>query len=403
MFALLVSVVLSLPVLGASAYLFLLAALARKPARRASPKGLGRVPALRFDIIVPAHNEESSVAETVASLKAVDYPADLFRVIVVADNCDDATASKAEQAGAFVLTRRDPSRKAKGYALEFAFDWLKKEGLPDVIAVIDADTVVSRNILIELAHKFENGADAVQVAYLVRNAEGSWRTRLVAFSFILFHVVRSLGRERLGLSAGLRGDGMAFSREVILRVPYQAYSTAEDVEHGIALGEAGYRVEYAADASVESEMFADEGQSRWQRRRWEGGRAWLASTRGLRLFATAIRRRDKVLLDLAMDVLVPPLSTLVLLIAAGVLASLAAGFWIGRPLAVAAPWLLSAAFVSFYVARGIQLWGTGLRGVIDLLWVPVYVVWKIGLWLRRPRESKSEGAQAAQPKASHER
>jgi len=46
----------------------------------------------------------------------------------------------------------------------------------------------------------------------------------MAIAFTLFHGVRSLARERLGLSAGLRGNGMVFTRELMARVPHDAYS-----------------------------------------------------------------------------------------------------------------------------------------------------------------------------------
>ena len=62
---------LALPVLAASAYLAALAAAARAPAPE--PRG-GRPPRIRFDVIVPAHDEEAGVAATVASLLGVDYP-----------------------------------------------------------------------------------------------------------------------------------------------------------------------------------------------------------------------------------------------------------------------------------------------------------------------------------------
>lgn len=58
-------------------------------------------------IPVPAH-DEPSIASTVENLLAVDHPKDLRRVIVVADNCTDAT----------VLERVDAERRGKGYALE---------------------------------------------------------------------------------------------------------------------------------------------------------------------------------------------------------------------------------------------------------------------------------------------
>src|ERR1700730_3019269 len=37
---------------------------------------------LRFDVIVPAHNEESVIAAAVASLKSIDWPQDQFRCSV---------------------------------------------------------------------------------------------------------------------------------------------------------------------------------------------------------------------------------------------------------------------------------------------------------------------------------
>jgi 1,2-diacylglycerol 3-beta-glucosyltransferase len=98
----------SLPALAASAYLAGLAVLARRTAPPAAA-----VPTLKYDVIVPAHNEEAEIAETVRSLRAVDYPASLFRVLVVADNCTDATAERAAAAGAQVLVRKNAEHRGK--------------------------------------------------------------------------------------------------------------------------------------------------------------------------------------------------------------------------------------------------------------------------------------------------
>ena len=43
-------------------------------------------------------------------------------MIVIADNCSDATSSIAMQAGALVFERTDPELRGKGYALSFAFE-----------------------------------------------------------------------------------------------------------------------------------------------------------------------------------------------------------------------------------------------------------------------------------------
>ena len=54
---------------------------------------------LRFDIVIPAHNEESVIAHVIGSAQRMDWPADRYRVVVVADNCTDATAAVARRAG----------------------------------------------------------------------------------------------------------------------------------------------------------------------------------------------------------------------------------------------------------------------------------------------------------------
>src|SRR5258708_38764066 len=98
-------VALSLLPLAWTGYLAALALLsweAEVPASDGSEK-------TRFDVIVPAHDEELGIAATVESLLAVDYPAELRRVLVVADNCGDATAARARDAGAVGLARTDPS------------------------------------------------------------------------------------------------------------------------------------------------------------------------------------------------------------------------------------------------------------------------------------------------------
>ena len=306
----------ALPVAVASGYLALLALLARRRTPPPPPP-----PRLRFDVVVPAHNEEQGIASTVTSLLALDYPRELYRVVVVADNCTDCTAELARRAGAHVVERHDPAHRGKGYALAHAYALSVEEGLADAVVVVDADSVASPNLLAAMGARFAAGAQAVQARYGVRNVSSSWRTQLMAIAFACFHDVRSLAREQLGLSCGLRGNGMAFTRELLQRVPHTAYSVVEDLEYGIQLGYAGVRVAFAGEAHVLGEMPAWGAASRTQRDRWEAGRLGVARAHAARLLRAALVRRDRVALDLALDLLVPSLSTLVIASVTGTAAS----------------------------------------------------------------------------------
>ena len=374
-------VVVALPFLLASAYLLLLTLLSGR-----SPPPATVVPRLRFDLVVPAHDEEGGIGGTVRSLLAVDYPAGLRRAVVVADNCTDATAERAIQAGARVLVRQDPTRRGKGYALDHAFRWCLEDGFSDAIVVVDADTVVGPDLLRAFAARLEAGEVAVQADNGVANPEASWRTCLMAIAFALVDTVRMLGRERLRCSAGLRGNGMCLAARTLREVPYQAFSLVEDLEYGIRLGLAGHRVAYARDAQVRSAMAVGAAASGTQRQRWEGGRFALARRQAAGLLLLGLRRRDRILLDLGMDLAVPPLAYLAGAVATGAtLAGLSTWLAGGSPLACL-PWLASLAAILVYVLRGWQLSGTGLAGLRALLHAPGYLAWKLGLALQGRRK-----------------
>jgi 1,2-diacylglycerol 3-beta-glucosyltransferase len=373
----------ALPVLAASSYLAALAVLARR-----QPPPVPEPPRLRFDVVVPAHNEETEITKTVESLLALDYPSQLFRVLVVADNCSDGTAAKAAAAGARVLVRQDTELRGKGYALALAFSRSLAEGFADAVVVVDADTIVSRNLLSAFATRFEDGAAAVQADYGVRNPQSSWRTRMMTIALAAFHGVRSLARERLRVSCGLRGNGMGFSKAVLEAHPPSAFSIVEDLEYGIQLGYAGIRVQYVHEARVLGHMAVTEGDSRSQRRRWERGRKALVRQHVPRLLEQAWRRRDLSLLDLALDLIVPPIGQLVLVSSAGLVLSLAAS-----PFHVlVSPWLWAAALcgILLHVIKGWSVSGVGISGLFDLLWAPVYILWKLTLRFRDKGKTPQE-------------
>jgi glycosyltransferase involved in cell wall biosynthesis len=82
--------------------------------------------------VVPAFNEEATVARTVKSLLSVKS---VGRVVVVADGCSDATVQEATGVGATVLARA--RRRGKGRALEEALDRIGPTA--DVYLFVDGD------------------------------------------------------------------------------------------------------------------------------------------------------------------------------------------------------------------------------------------------------------------------
>jgi len=374
---------LAIPAAGSSLYLLALTLLSTSSA---PPRRSTRT--TRFDIIIPAHNEAAGIAAVVKSARAIDWPADRFRVVVVADNCSDDTAAIASASGAEVLVRQHDQLRGKGYALAHAFEHSRAGDWAHAVVVIDADSRVSANLLEAVAARMECGEAAVQVHYGVSNIHASWRTRLMAIAMGAFHRLRSRGRERLGLSCGIRGNGWALTHALLRQRPYASFSLTEDIEYGIELGMERVRVAYADEASCDGEMVSREKDARSQRRRWEQGRIALLRDRTMPLLEEAFMGRSLLCLDLALDLLVLPLSYVALsaVALAGAGWFLASGgpgpgtwFWVGAS---------SCAALALYALRGWQLSGSGLRGLLDLLRAPFFLLWKLVLMFRSRRTAE---------------
>ena len=299
-------------------------------------------------------------------------------MVVVADNCTDRTAEYAAETGARVLVRCEPEKRGKGYALAFAFEVLCLEGFSAVV-VVDADTVVEPNMTAEFCRVFAAGADAVQCRYGVRNPESSLRTRLMHVALLAFNVLRPRGRDWLGLSAGLLGNGFGLTEETLRVVPYDARSVVEDLEYHLRLVQAGRRVRFADATTVWADMPTAGHGVETQRARWEGGRL-----RMLRDVAPALARAvlagQPRLLEPLLDLLLLPLAFHVILLCAMLLSP----FPLVRIYALA-----GLGVVAFHLGVALYVGGGDMKDVLALAAAPFYMAWKlrmVGALLRGARK-----------------
>ncbi len=249
-------------------------------------------PAFRLAIIVPAHNEELLVARSVASFRAA--AGDLARVLVVAHNCVDSTAARAEAAGAEVLVYNDPEAKGKGFALRYGFNYALEEGA-DAVMVLDADSIVTPNTVALVLGAFAAGARVVQCRYEMESTTERSSTRLAALAFRGFNVIRPRGREKLGFSCGILGNGFAILRPVLEAIPYDAFSVVEDLEYHLHLVMAGERVRYLDAAVISADFPESKAGESVQRSRWEGGRLLTARTWALPLMGKILSGKVRLL------------------------------------------------------------------------------------------------------------
>jgi peptidoglycan/xylan/chitin deacetylase (PgdA/CDA1 family) len=227
----------------------------------------GRAPTHTFAILIPAHNEQDALPATLRSVFALEYPADMVRVYVVADNCTDNTAAVASEAGVLSLVRTDPERRGKGFALAFGLDAVRADN-PDAVLILDADCELDPRALQELDAVFASGAEAAQLDVQSANADEGPAGYVAAVGDALEGFVTA-GLDRFGCSVPLRGTGMAFRLSALQRVPWSAFSPTEDAEYSDRLRAAGVRVRLAGGrvSCAAPPRVRDLCQ---QRRRWRG-------------------------------------------------------------------------------------------------------------------------------------
>ena len=372
---LVVSLLIAIP----AAFLCLQLVTAARRAPLTPPPAAATPRRARLAVLMPAHNEERGIAAAIASVRAALGQQD--RLLVVADNCSDATASVARAAGAEVTERTDRERRGKGYALDHGVRWLERNPV-EVVVIVDADCEVAPDAVERVASLCLATGRPVQALYLMHAPAGARiGLRIAEFAWRVRNKLRPLGSAAYGWPCQLMGTGMAFPWDVIRAAPLATGHLVEDMQLGLDLAAAGKAPLFAADALVTSWFPADVQGAQSQRTRWEHGHLAVLANVGPRLIARALARRDGHLLALALDLMVPPLAALamaLLLIAAVDLA-----WWASAgnalPLAVAA-----CALVGF-TAGVVAAWRSEGRQIVsarEMLSMPLYVAAKVPVYIR---------------------
>ena len=253
--------------LKAFSFYFLIIALFAWKRPRPYPKSRPRT---RFACLIAARNEEAVIGALVESLRAQSYPAALYDIYVIPNNCTDDTEGAARAAGAQIFRCFEPVR-CKGDALHEAVSWLLPRGY-DAFCVFDADNLVHQDFLSHMNDAFCAGARVAKARMRVKNPGDSWVAGCYGLYFALFDVFFNRPRAALGLSAKLVGTGFAVHREVLLRQGgWNTETIAEDAEFAAQCACRGERVWWVSEALTFDEAPASFRVSLTQRLRWCSG------------------------------------------------------------------------------------------------------------------------------------
>ena len=348
-------------------------------------------------VLIPAHNEQFVIEETLRTLLPTLQPDD--RVVVIADNCTDETAMVAQTFGVEVVERQSDDCRGKAYALECGVQYLTADP-PDVVIVLDADCKVDANLVSRISEESHARVRPVQGRNLSTAETSSHAVHSVSeLGFCFKNLVRPLGAARIGLPCHLMGTGMAIPWKILRGTSFTSDHLAEDMQFGIELAIKGFPTTFCPDVGITSQLPKDEQAFLNQRTRWEQGHLRTSLTQTPRLLFAGLFKLRPSLLFLAFDLTVPPLSLLILIGLATSSVTILAGFlgasWVPAMMLIGGGLLMLSATIAG--------WFTFCRESVplkSLLAIPGYIIRKVPIyvsyftgkkqreWIRTQRDSE---------------
>ncbi|MEA2761719.1 MAG: hypothetical protein QOD47_1003 [Gemmatimonadaceae bacterium] len=332
----------------------------------------GEIPRLLF--LIPAHDEALLIGGCARSLLGMAYPAAYRRIIVIADNCSDATARLAREQGAECLERVDPNLPGKPRAIAWALGQVDLRQW-DACIIVDADSMVAPTFALGLGTLAPLNDIAFQANFGVLNETESWLTRLGGvLSRCRYDVTYPL-KQSAGLNCPITGNGMGFGTNLLIRDGWRAFSITEDSELYAIYTVSGVPIRHASHANLFSQEARSLQQGSTQRRRWLAGRIRIIREWAMRIVLSPhIGWHQKldafVELGLASPV-VHLLATTLVVAAALVGVGGTRGLWIA---ALAATSLSGVAITTaIVVSTHPQPW----RTAASFLMLPVYAGWRL--------------------------
>jgi len=247
--------------------------------------------AIRVTVIIPAHNEADILPVTLAALKQQSRQPD--RVIVVADNCTDATVEIATRMGYETFSTIGNTHKKAGALNQVLGGILPATDASDVILVMDADTSLGPDYLAVATQQLQENRELSAVGGVFFGEEGHGllgqfqRNEYTRYSLQI--------RNRRGRVFVLTGTATMFRAEALLDVAaargvfipgetgmvYDTAALTEDNEITLAMKSLGCSMTSPPQCLVTTELMP-QWRNLWiQRKRWQRGALENLSAYGL--------------------------------------------------------------------------------------------------------------------------
>jgi cellulose synthase/poly-beta-1,6-N-acetylglucosamine synthase-like glycosyltransferase len=197
--------------------------------------------------LVPAHNEENSIASCLESIKNLDYSKSKVRTIVIDDGSTDATASVVKKFDKVKLLIQ--KHKGKAAAINNALSHVKTE----LVACLDADSVLDKTYLKKIVGHMENKKVAAVTPSLKVTHKNSLLRDIQYMEYLFMIFLRRIF-SFFDCQHVIPGPGGIYKTEYLKKIGgLDEKSLTEDMEVAFRFVDNGYKIENSIDAYVYTE------------------------------------------------------------------------------------------------------------------------------------------------------
>ncbi len=222
-------------------------------------------------ILIPAHNEQDVIEDTVNNILKLEYTN--FEIILIDDRSKDNTASiikklEKEHKNIKTLIRQPDAMAGKSAVLNDAM----KIASGEAVLVFDADAKVKSDFLTKMIAVLEPAdVGAVQAQKVIINTNQNFLTRCQYNEYILDTYFQA-GRDAVRGAVELRGNGELIKRQALETINgWNEETITDDLDMSTRLHVKGWDIRFVTEAQVFEEGVVKFGALIRQRRRWVEG------------------------------------------------------------------------------------------------------------------------------------
>ncbi len=263
----------------------------------------------KISIIIPTKDEENVIGRVLESILKQVYPREKMEIIVVDGSSTNATYEIAMRYRALypniIKVIREENPRGKPAALNLALKYVNG----DIVGVLDADSILNTDVLLNVSRKFEYpNITAIQGRLRSVNSDQNILTRIISLEEKGWYSLLMKSRDRLGLFVPITGNCFFIRKKVLDRIGGWRNELAEDIELSLRMFKHGFSVKYIDNVSSWQEAPSSIRSFISQRSRWYRG-----YIKSLFRYGSLIKHLNKRMLDIEALLLGPLIMAISLL------------------------------------------------------------------------------------------